>query len=61
MTRDMAKDMCQHFMDARLIENAADKALGVFKDRGVYQCTPKGLHMHVLPRTSVLCSPLDRE
>lgn len=47
MTREMAKDMCQHFMDARLIENAADKSLGVFKDRGVYQCTPKGLHMCV--------------
>ena len=45
MTRDMAKAMCQHFMDARLIENAADPSLNLFKDRGVYQLTPKGLHV----------------
>lgn len=41
LTRDMAKAMCQHFMDARLIENAADP----FKERGVYVLTPKGLHV----------------
>lgn len=45
MTRDMAKAMCQHFMDARLIENAADPASNLFKDRGVYVLTPKGLHV----------------
>ncbi|TRM68535.1 regulator of G protein signaling domain-containing protein [Schizophyllum amplum] len=45
MTRDMAKAMCQHFMDARLIENAADPSLNLFKDRGVYILTPKGLHV----------------
>ena len=45
MTRDMAKAMSQHFMDARLIENAADPASNLFKDRGVYQLTPKGLHV----------------
>lgn len=37
--------MCQQFMDARLIENAADPASNLFKDRGVYVLTPKGLHV----------------
>lgn len=32
-------------MDARLIENAADTQSGLFKDKGVYQLTPKGLHI----------------
>jgi hypothetical protein len=45
MTRDMAKAMSQHFMDARLIENATDPSSNLFKDRGVYQLTPKGLHV----------------
>lgn len=45
MTREMAKAMCQQFMDARLIENAADPASNLFKDRGVYVLTPKGLHV----------------
>ncbi|KZP13062.1 hypothetical protein FIBSPDRAFT_835524 [Athelia psychrophila] len=45
MTRDMAKAMSQHFMDARLIENAADPTSNIFKDRGVYVLTPKGLHV----------------
>ena len=45
MTRDMAKAMCQHFMDARLIENAVDPSSNLFKDRGVYVLTPKGLHV----------------
>lgn len=45
MTRDMAKAMSQHFMDARLIENAADRSSNLFKDRGVFQLTPKGLHV----------------
>ncbi|CAO1613008.1 unnamed protein product [Sympodiomycopsis kandeliae] len=45
MNREMAKGICQHFMDARLIENAADLQSGVFKDKGVYQLTPKGLHI----------------
>ncbi|KAF8529272.1 regulator of G protein signaling domain-containing protein [Hysterangium stoloniferum] len=45
MTRDMAKAMAQHFMDARLIENAADRSSNIFKERGVYTITPKGLHV----------------
>ncbi|GHJ86991.1 hypothetical protein NliqN6_3393 [Naganishia liquefaciens] len=45
MTRDMAKGICQYFMDARLIENAADPKASQFKDRGVYIITPKGLHI----------------
>jgi len=45
MTRDMAKSMSQHFMDARLIENAADPSSNLFKERGVYVLTPKGLHV----------------
>ncbi|KAK4700526.1 GTPase-activating protein SST2, partial [Phenoliferia sp. Uapishka_3] len=45
MSRDIAKGICQHFMDARLIENAADPSSATFKDRGIYQITPKGLHV----------------
>ncbi|KAM0793712.1 hypothetical protein ACM66B_001137 [Microbotryomycetes sp. NB124-2] len=45
MSRDIAKGICQHFMDARLIENAADPTSQTFKDRGIYQITPKGLHV----------------
>ncbi|KAL8280980.1 hypothetical protein RQP46_006659 [Phenoliferia psychrophenolica] len=45
MSRDIAKGICQHFMDARLIENAADPTSASFKDRGIYQITPKGLHV----------------
>ncbi|CED85538.1 Winged helix-turn-helix DNA-binding domain [Phaffia rhodozyma] len=45
MTRELAKGMCQHFMDAHLIENAADPSSSTFKDRGIYVCTPKGLHI----------------
>ena len=41
----MAKAMCQHFLDARLIENASDASTTLFRDRGVYQLTPKGLHV----------------
>jgi predicted transcriptional regulator len=45
MSREMAKGICQHFMDAHLIENAADLTSDTFKDRGVYMITPKGLHI----------------
>ncbi|SPO39399.1 probable Regulator of G-Protein Signaling Protein [Pseudozyma flocculosa] len=45
MNREMAKGICQHFMDARLIENAGDTTSSVFKDKGVYVLTPKGLHI----------------
>ncbi|CAD6586168.1 MAG: hypothetical protein CYPHOPRED_003434 [Cyphobasidiales sp. Tagirdzhanova-0007] len=45
MTRDIAKGICQQFMDARLIENAIDPAAPVFKDRGIFSITPKGLHV----------------
>ena len=41
----MARAMCQHFMDARLIQNAADLQSNLFKERGVYTITPKGLHV----------------
>ncbi|KAN0063074.1 AMSH/STAMBP protein ubiquitin specific-protease [Thecaphora frezii] len=45
MNREMAKGICQHFMDARLIENAGDTTSNIFKDKGVYVLTPKGLHI----------------
>lgn len=45
MTREMALAMSQHFMDARLVENGVDPNVNLFKDRGVYQLTPKGLHV----------------
>ena len=45
MSREIAKGICQQFMDARLIENAADPTVLSFKDRGIYSITPKGLHV----------------
>ncbi len=45
MTRDMAKAMSQHFMDAHLTENALGPHRNLFKDCGVYVLTPKGLHI----------------
>lgn len=45
MNRDMAKGICQYFMDAHLIENAGDATNPIFKDKGVYMLTPKGLHI----------------
>ncbi|KDN46442.1 regulator of G protein signaling [Tilletiaria anomala UBC 951] len=45
MNREMAKGICQHFMDARLIENAQDPSGTVFKDKGIWMLTPKGLHI----------------
>src|ERR1044072_2639589 len=43
MTKDMAKSVCQTFMDARLFENLADSSSRSFKDKSVYGLTPKGL------------------
>ncbi|ORY32580.1 regulator of G protein signaling domain-domain-containing protein [Naematelia encephala] len=45
MSRDMAKGICQYFVDAHLIECASDLESTTFKDRGVYTVTPKGLHI----------------
>ncbi|KAI9639533.1 regulator of G protein signaling domain-containing protein [Dioszegia hungarica] len=45
MTRDMAKGICQHFLESHLIENATDLLATSFKDRGIYMITAKGLHI----------------
>ncbi|GBC03132.1 hypothetical protein RclHR1_00050040 [Rhizophagus clarus] len=45
MTKDMAKSVCQTFMDARLFENLADSSSRSFKDKNVYGLTPKGLYI----------------
>ncbi|CAG8436055.1 17158_t:CDS:1 [Funneliformis caledonium] len=45
MTKDMAKSVCQTFMDARLFENLGDSGSRSFKDKGVYGLTLKGLHV----------------
>ncbi|TIA91994.1 hypothetical protein E3P99_00796 [Wallemia hederae] len=45
MERQMAKGVCQIFMDAHLIENAVDNGSRSFKDRGIYMLTGKGLHV----------------
>lgn len=62
MTRDMAKAMCQHFMDARLIENAADRSSNLFKDRSVYVLTPKGLHVleRFITKNGISSEPFSR-
>lgn len=49
MAKEMARSVCQRFMDARFIETADGKPLGVFPlKNAVWQLTPKG--MHVLTR-----------
>lgn len=43
MARDMAKALCQRFMDARFIECATDRSLDTFKDKTIWHLTPKGI------------------
>ncbi|KAG2186678.1 hypothetical protein INT44_002902 [Umbelopsis vinacea] len=44
MTKDMAKTLCQHFLEAHLIECATDiNNRTAFRDKGIWQVTPKGL------------------
>jgi len=45
MTKDMAKSVCQTFIDARLFENVGDSGSRSFKDKNVYGLTPKGLYV----------------
>lgn len=46
MARDMARSVCQRFMDARFIESADGKPTFTFTlKHGVWQLTPKGLHI----------------
>ncbi|KAF8923622.1 hypothetical protein BGZ58_002738 [Dissophora ornata] len=45
LSRDMAKNLCQTFMDARLFESATDPSRREFQNRGLYQVTPKGAHI----------------
>ncbi|KAI9798775.1 MAG: hypothetical protein M1833_004605 [Piccolia ochrophora] len=46
MAREMARSVCQKFMDARFIESADSKPGGTFSIKnGVWHLTPKGLHV----------------
>ncbi|KAG0239789.1 hypothetical protein BGX31_002499 [Mortierella sp. GBA43] len=45
LSRDMARNLCQTFMDASLIESATDPTKREFQTRGLYQVTPKGAHL----------------
>ncbi|RIB06927.1 regulator of G protein signaling domain-containing protein [Gigaspora rosea] len=45
MTKEMAKSVCQTFMDSKLFVNLADSNSRSFKDRNVYGLTPKGLYI----------------
>lgn len=45
LSKDMARNLCQTFMDARLIEGATDPTKREFQTRGLYQVTPKGAHI----------------
>lgn len=45
MTREMARGIGQHFVDAHLIECATDLGSSNFRDRGIYMITSKGLHI----------------
>ncbi|KAI8051417.1 uncharacterized protein B0P05DRAFT_562663 [Gilbertella persicaria] len=42
MSRAMAKTLGQHFINARLVENATDPQNRTMKDRGIWVPTPKG-------------------
>ncbi|KIW48838.1 uncharacterized protein PV06_01400 [Exophiala oligosperma] len=44
MAKEMARSVCQRFVDARLIESAENKSITTFNTKGgVWQLTPKGL------------------
>ncbi len=43
MAKDMARALCQRFIDVRLIECPSDKSQDSFKDKVIWQLTPKGL------------------
>ncbi|CEP14141.1 hypothetical protein [Parasitella parasitica] len=45
MSRAMAKTLGQHFINARLTENATDPQNRTMKDRGIWSPTPKGKFM----------------
>ncbi|KAG0197625.1 hypothetical protein BGX28_008867 [Mortierella sp. GBA30] len=45
LSRDMARNLCQTFMDARLFESASDPSRREFQSKGIYQVTPKGAHV----------------
>ncbi|KAF9105032.1 hypothetical protein BGX27_009846 [Mortierella sp. AM989] len=45
LPRDMAKNLCQTFMDARLFECATDPGKRDFQNKGIYQVTGKGAHI----------------
>ncbi|KAI9492391.1 regulator of G protein signaling domain-containing protein [Zychaea mexicana] len=43
MEKDMAKALCQQFQQCRLTENATDPHSRSFRDKGIWQLTPKGV------------------
>ncbi|KAF7872567.1 hypothetical protein EAF04_003487 [Stromatinia cepivora] len=46
MAREMARSVCQRFLDARLIESADGKQAREFTMKGsIWQLTPKGIHI----------------
>ncbi|TGZ81528.1 RGS-domain-containing protein [Ascodesmis nigricans] len=46
MAKEMARSVCQRFMDARFIELADGKAIPMFPLKGsLWQLTPKGIHI----------------
>src|SRR3954471_17956085 len=46
MAREMARSVCQRFLDARFIESADGKQAKEFTMKGsIWQLTPKGIHV----------------
>lgn len=43
MARDMARALCQRFIDARLFESVNDRDLDAFRDKTIWALTPKGI------------------
>lgn len=45
MNRDRAKDICQHFVNAHLIQCGSDSNIRTFRDKGTWAVTPKGYNL----------------
>jgi len=46
MAKEMARSVCQRFVDARFIESVDGKALPIFPLKGaLFQLTPKGINI----------------
>ncbi|KAL1918458.1 uncharacterized protein VTP21DRAFT_3118 [Calcarisporiella thermophila] len=45
ISKDVAKTLCHHFLQAGLMESATDRSSQNFKEKGLYRVTQKGAHI----------------